>query len=70
MGYIKEKIAGIKELIDFWPFKGWEWRIRNIVIYVDDPVDDVKHKIHGISIFGLKIYLPKWLMRNSGKDDK
>jgi len=31
---------------------------------IDDPLDDLKHKIHGMTIFGYTIYLPSWLMRN------
>ena len=53
-----------------WPENGWEWKIRNIINFVDDPIDDVKHKIHGLSIFGYKIYLPVWLMKGSGKEGK
>jgi hypothetical protein len=37
---------------------------------LDNPIDDLKHQIHGMKIFGKTIYLPKWLMRGSGKSDK
>jgi hypothetical protein len=37
---------------------------------IDNPIDDLKHKIHGMKIFGKTIYLPKWLMRGSGEQDK
>lgn len=66
----KSKWQEIKEYFAFWPINGWEWRIRNFENLIDDPIDDVKHKIHGMSIFGLKIYLPKWLMGGSGDPNK
>lgn len=62
----KTKWEEIRDYFRFWPFQGWEWRIRNFINIVDDPVDNIKHKIHGMSIFGLKIYLPKWLMKATG----
>jgi hypothetical protein len=37
---------------------------------IDDPVDDIKHKLHGMKIFGITIRLPKWLMRGSGNPEK
>ena len=66
----KSKWKEIKEYISFWPFKGWEWRIRNFENIIDDPIDDIKHKVHGLSVFGLKIRLPGWLMQGEGKPDK
>jgi len=36
---------------------------------IDDPIDDLKHKIHGATIFGYKIYLPSWLMGNNEEDN-
>jgi hypothetical protein len=50
----------------FWPERSWAWRMRNIFNFIDDPVDDLKHKLHGIEFAGRKYYLPKWLM-SSGK---
>lgn len=66
----ESKWEEIKRYFEFWPLFGWEWRIRNFVNIVDDPIDNLKHTVHGLSIFGLKVYLPKWLMRGSGEDDK
>lgn len=37
---------------------------------IDDPIDDLKHKLHGMEIFGITIRLPKWLMRGSGDPEK
>jgi hypothetical protein len=36
---------------------------------IDDPIDDLKHKIHGMKIFGYTIYLPGWLMRNKEESE-
>jgi len=66
----ESKLEEIKDYFKFWSYKGWEWRIRNFENIVDDPIDDIKHKINGISIFGLKIRLPSWLMKGSGDPDK
>lgn len=49
---------------------GWGWRWRNAINLIDDPVDDLKHKINGIKILGMKFYLPSWLMRGTGKPGK
>ena len=65
-----DKIKEIRDYFNFWPFMGWEWRIRNFVNIVDDPIDNIKHMVHGMSVFGLVIYLPKWLMPGSGEDNK
>lgn len=37
---------------------------------IDDPIDDLKHKIHGMKIFGITIRLPKWLVSGSGDPEK
>ena len=37
---------------------------------ITNPIDDLKHRIHGMKIFGKTIYLPKWLMRGSGDPKK
>jgi hypothetical protein len=58
----EKKKAEARELVLGWP--GWSWsrRADKIENLVDDPVDDVKHKLHGIKLFGRKWYLPAWLM--------
>jgi hypothetical protein len=57
-------------LKELWPSKSWAWRLKNIVNFVDDPVDEIKHKLHGIEFMGKKYYLPLWMMQGSGKEDK
>jgi hypothetical protein len=50
--------------------QNWDWRWRNLINLVDDPVDNVKHKLHGMKIMGMTFYLPSWLMKGSGDDSK
>lgn len=66
----KTKWEEIKEYFRDWPKETWDWRWRNLENLVDDPIDDLKHKIHGAKVLGYTIYLPKWLMKGSGKEDK
>jgi hypothetical protein len=66
----KTKWEEIKEYYRDWKYNNWNWRWRNLENIVDDPIDDVKHKIHGAKIFGYVIRLPKWLMPGSGDDTK
>jgi hypothetical protein len=66
----ESKLEEIKDYFKFWSYKGGEWRIRNFENIVDDLIDEIKHKINGISIFGLKIRLPSCLMKGSGDPDK
>jgi hypothetical protein len=37
--------------------------IKQIENTLDDPIDDMKHKFHGMSMFGYRIYLPAILMK-------
>ena len=30
---------------------------------IDDPFDNLKHKLHGSKIFGYRFYFPRWLMK-------
>jgi len=53
-----------------WPYESWGWRWRNLENLVDDPVDDLKHWLHGRKVLGFTIRLPQWLMQGSGKPDK
>jgi hypothetical protein len=55
-----------QEIKEFFGNPTW----NNAENIVDDPVDDIKHKLHGLTIFGWTFYLPSWLMGGSGKDDK
>ena len=64
----KSKWQEFKDL--FKPDRSISWRWRNFVNLIDDPVDNFKHKIHGAKIFGIRIRLPKWLMRGSGDPNK
>jgi len=66
----KTKWEEIKEYYRDWKYNNWNWRWRNLENIVDDPIDDLKHKIHGAKIFGFTIRLPKWLMPGSGDDTK
>lgn len=47
-----------------------EHAFNDFINLIDDPIDNIKHKIHGMKIFGKTIYLPKWLMRNTDNPDK
>jgi hypothetical protein len=66
----KSKWEELKDLIAGWSGHPWGWRLKNIENFIDDPVDDIKHKIHGMTIFGKTFYLPRWLMKGSGNPDK
>jgi hypothetical protein len=66
----KSKWEELKEFYTLWPYCDWSWRWRNFINLIDDPVDDLKHKLHGMRIFGWTLYLPKWLMSGSGEADK
>lgn len=66
----KSKWEEVKEYWSQWWDEDWDWRWRNAINIIDDPVDDVKHALHGLEIFGFKIYLPGWLMPGSGNPDK
>jgi hypothetical protein len=51
----------------YWPLflkKGILDAFREFGNIIDDPIDNIKHKIHGMKIFGYTIRLPHWLMRN------
>lgn len=54
----------------FRPGESAEWRLRNFMNLIDDPIDDLKHKIHGAKVLGVRIHLPDWLMRGRGDPDK
>lgn len=60
----------IKRYFIRWPRESWGWRVDKLENIVDDPVDNVKHWLHGRMIFGYRIRLPKWLMQGSGRPDK
>jgi hypothetical protein len=42
------------------PLKKFLKQIENTI---DDPIDDIKHTLHGIRIMRYKIYLPSFLMK-------
>jgi hypothetical protein len=50
-------------------WKGWRHRLKNVENFFDDPVDNLKHKIHGLKIFGFRIRIDKW-MRGKDNPDK
>lgn len=56
----KSKWQELKELV-----KNPSW--REFINFIDDPWDDLKHKINGMKIFGYTIRIP---MRGSGNPDK
>jgi hypothetical protein len=66
----KSKLDEFKEYCTQWGQQSWDWRWRNLVNLVDDPIDDVKHKLHGMQVLGMTFYLPPWLMKSSGKEGK
>jgi hypothetical protein len=37
--------------------------LKQIENALDDPIDDIKHKLHGLHIMGYKIYLPSFMMK-------
>jgi hypothetical protein len=65
-----KKWEELKRYFREWPEKSWAWRWRNLENLIDDPVDNVKHKLHGLKIGPWRIRLPKWLMRGSGDPTK
>lgn len=67
MEWLDKKKAEWGRLVAEWPGATWRRRLDLIENFVDDPVDDLKHKIHGAKIFGFRIYLPRWLMRGAGR---
>ena len=70
MEWIGKKRAEWLLLCELWPDKSWAWRLKNLENFVDDPVDDLKHTLHGIEFMGRKFYLPDWMMQGSGKEGK
>jgi len=70
MNWITKKQREFQILCLLWPEKSWAWRIKNVGNFIDDPLDDFKHKLHGIEFMGQTFYLPSWLMKGSGKVDK
>ena len=37
--------------------------LKQIENTIDDPIDDIKHKLHGAQIMGHRLYLPSFLMK-------
>ena len=70
MEWAEKKREELRRYLAEWRARDWGWRLRNLVNLLDDPVDDLKHRLHGMRVFGMTIYLPRWLMRGSGKDEK
>jgi hypothetical protein len=68
--WISKKRAEWILLGKLWPEKSWAWRLKNIVNFIDDPIDDLKHTLHGITFMGYTFYLPSWMMQGSGKEGK
>ena len=65
MSYFNKKLDEIKRLVSGWKDHDWKWRVDNVENVVDDPVDDLKHKLHGLKIGPWTLRLPSWLMSNS-----
>lgn len=59
--YQKKKVE-VREFFAGWSKWSWRKRIDKAENIVDDPVDDIKHKIHGAKIFGVRIWLPSWML--------
>jgi hypothetical protein len=64
-GWYNRKKAAISKIIR--SKQGWKKQLKDVENLIDDPVDDLKHKVHGMKMLGYRVYLPKFLM--SGKDD-
>jgi hypothetical protein len=62
MGFLKNKWQEIRSYVSGWPSWPWRKRIDKAENIVDDPIDDLKHKIHGAKIFGRRIWLPSWML--------
>jgi len=39
---------------------------KKFINMIDDPFDDLKHEVHGIKLFGYRVYWPDWFMAGSG----
>lgn len=64
MAYLKRKWNEIKEYITRWPRETWAWRAKKLENIVDDPVDDLKHTLHGLKLpFGYRLNI-SFLMMN------
>ncbi|MEJ5357605.1 MAG: tetratricopeptide repeat protein [Desulfobacterales bacterium] len=48
------------------PGRDADWRLRNLENLLDDPVDDVKHRLHGMRIGAYRMFLPGAWMHGSG----
>ena len=60
----KTKIEEIKDYFKQWPSQTWDWRWRNLENLVDDPVDAVKEKLHGMKLpFGYELNI-SFMMQN------
>jgi len=70
MNYFTKKKREWQIMCALWPEKSWRWRLKNLENFIDDPIDDIKHTLHGIEFMGHKFYLPLWLMPGAGKVDK
>lgn len=38
------------------------WRLRNLENLLDDPVDDLKHRLHGMPFGDQRVFLPRAVM--------
>ncbi|MEJ5360208.1 MAG: hypothetical protein WHT06_16220 [Desulfobacterales bacterium] len=70
MEWWEKKKEEWRKLCNEWGASSWKRRLRLLENLIDDPVDDLKHKIHGAKIFGVRIYLPRWLMRGAGRREE
>lgn len=54
----------------FEPGRDADWRLRNLENLLDDPVDDLKHRLHGMRFGDQRVFLPRALMPGSGNPCK
>lgn len=62
MEWPKKKLEEWRRLRQNWPDAPWPERWDMLENFFDDPIDDLKHKLHGLRIGKWRLYLPPWLM--------
>ena len=61
---LREKFRELlQRLIRGWSAAPWGWRFRKLENLLDDPIDDLKHKLHGLRLpFGYRLNISFLLM--------